>query len=185
MNTYLTQYRPFLFFLLRFALTYTVLSYCYSVYLDQFSIKNKEVDGITQQVAEQAKDLLQWVDSGAYLAPNPKEAGLKLFFHKRWIARIIEGCNAVSVIVLFVSFVIAFKGKLKSMLWFIPLGIVIIHGANVFRIAALAVALYHFPNAEHLLHGVLFPLVIYGIVFLLWIIWVNQFSIYAKHNVSK
>lgn len=185
MNTILNQYRPFLNFLLRFAVTYLVLTYCYTVYLDQFCIDNKEVDGFTRLVAEQTKSILNWVDPDAYIAPNPKEAGMKLFYQDRWIARIVEGCNAVSVMILFVSFVIAFKGRFQSMLWFIPLGIVCIHLANIFRIALLAIALYHFPNAEHLLHGVLFPLLIYGIVFLLWMVWVNRFSKYAQNNGSK
>ena len=87
--------------------------------------------------------------------------------------------------ILFVSFVIAFKGKFKAMVWFLPFGIAVIHIANIIRIALLAVALYHFPKAEHLLHGVLFPLLIYGIVFILWMIWVNRFSEYAKGTTQK
>ncbi|MFY7758818.1 MAG: exosortase family protein XrtF [Flavobacterium stagni] len=185
MTSYFKQYRPFLFFLLRFALTYVVLAYCYGLYLEQFSVERKEVDGITQWVAEQSKSVLQLVDSEAYIVPNPKEAGVKLFFHHRWIARIVEGCNAISVMILFVSFVIAFKGKFKAMVWFLPFGIAVIHIANIIRIALLAVALYHFPKAEHLLHGVLFPLLIYGIVFILWMIWVNRFSEYAKGTTQK
>lgn len=166
-------------------MTYVSLAYCYSLYLEQYSVEKKEVDGITQWVAEQSKMVLQVIDSEVYIAPNSKEAGIKLFFHQRWIARIVEGCNAVSVMILFVSFVIAFKGKFRAMVWFLPLGITVIHIANIIRIALLAVALYHFPNAEHLLHGVLFPLLIYGIVFILWMIWVNRFSEYAKGTTKK
>ena len=44
---------------------------------------------------------------------------------------------------------------------------------NIFRIALLCWAIYYFPEYEHILHGVLFPLVIYGVVFALWIIWTN------------
>jgi exosortase family protein XrtF len=53
---------------------------------------------------------------------------------------------------------------------------------NVIRIALIAIALYHYPEQEHLLHGVVFPLFIYGVVFLLWVIWVNKFSVYATQN---
>jgi hypothetical protein len=34
------------------------------------------------------------------------------------------------------------------------------------------------------LHGVLFPLFIYGVVFILWVIWVSKFSLYAKILLS-
>jgi exosortase family protein XrtF len=162
-----------------------VLTIGYATYLDQFDAKTKEVDSMTQLVAEQSKSLLQWVDSTAHTEPNPKEVGVKLFYKGQWIARIIEGCNAVSVIILFVSFVIAFRGKIKALIWFIPAGVLLIHFANISRIALLAIALYHYPNAEHLLHGVLFPFAIYGIVFLLWMVWVNRFSKLAATHVSK
>ena len=185
MNANRQAYRPFLFFLLRFGAAYLLLVFLYATYLGQFDVKQKEVDSITYEVAQQSKFVLHFFDDSASIAPNPKEAGVKLFYRQRWIARIIEGCNAVSVMILFVSFVVAFRGKMKSMLWFIPLGIVVIHCANILRIAFLAVALYHFPQAEHVLHGVLFPLAIYGIVFLLWMVWVNRFSIYAQRDEVK
>ncbi|MCZ8143949.1 exosortase family protein XrtF [Flavobacterium sp.] len=174
-----TVYRPFLSFLLRFIVSYAALAFLYQGYLLQYDSSQKEVDYITYQVAEQSKWVLQFFDETAYTAPNPKEAGIKLFYHNTWIARIIEGCNAVSVMILFAAFVVAFRGTWQRTLWFIPLGIGIIHLANILRIALLAIALYHFPTYEHALHGVLFPMVIYGIVFLLWMAWVNYFSKYA------
>jgi exosortase family protein XrtF len=55
---------------------------------------------------------------------------------------------------------------------------------NVLRIALLSVALYYHPDQEALLHGVVFPLIIYGFVFGLWILWVNKFSNYASKNTK-
>jgi exosortase family protein XrtF len=114
-----------------------------------------------------------------------KEASVKLFYHDKWVARIIEGCNAVSVVILFISFVIAFTGRFKQTLAFIIIGTIIIHFFNVLRIALLCMAIFHFPEYEHILHGVIFPLFIYGIVFLLWVIWVNKYSSYAKISIKK
>jgi len=65
------------------------------------------------------------------------------------------------------------------------MGSILIHLLNIGRIALLCVALYNFPQYEHLLHGVIFPLVIYGIVFLLWVIWVNKYSAYATEIDKK
>ena len=56
---------------------------------------------------------------------------------------------------------------------------VLIHILNVLRIALLSLALYYHPDQEPVLHGVVFPLMIYGFVFGLWVIWVNKFSNYA------
>ena len=148
-----------------------------------------EVDGITQMVATQSEKVLLLFDSHSYTMPNLKEPSVKLYYHDKWVARIIEGCNAVSVIILFISFVIAFTGRLKPTVLFILGGIVLIHVFNVIRIALLCMAIFHYPAYQHFLHGVLFPLVIYGVVFSLWVIWVNKFSFYAwsfyKRKIGK
>jgi len=180
LKDYFVQFKPFLIFLSKFALSYLVLTFLYQNYLGRFDEKNFQVDGFTKIVAEQSKQVLSLFDDHSYTMPNLKEPSVKLFYHDKWIARIIEGCNALSVIILFISFVIAFTGKLKQTLLFILGGSLIIHVFNVLRIALLCVALYNYPHLEHILHGVIFPLFIYGIVFLLWIIWVNNYSSYAK-----
>ena len=79
----------------------------------------------------------------------------------------------------------AFAGRISTTLLFLIGGSVLIYLLNVIRIAVLSVLLYRFPAYEHLLHGVIFPLFIYGVVFILWFIWVNYFSSYAKKSTSK
>lgn len=182
MKEYLVQFKPFLIFLAKFVLTYLVLTFVYESYLNQFNTINFEVDGFTKMVANQSQKVLSVFDNNSYTKPNLKEASVKLFYHDKWVARIIEGCNALSVIILFISFVIAFTGKLKQTLLFILVGSLIIHVFNVARIALLCMAIFHFPKYEHILHGVIFPLFIYGIVFILWVIWVNKYSFYAKKS---
>ena len=157
----------------------------YQSYLDRSQIKNFEVDDFTQAVAEQSATVLSWFDANAYTMPHLTEPTVKLFYKGKYISRIIEGCNAVSVIILFISFVIAFTGKLKNTVVFILTGSLLIHLLNIARIALLCIALYHFPQYEHILHGVVFPLIIYGVVFLLWVIWVNKFSLHAAVTVKK
>ncbi|MES2411948.1 MAG: exosortase family protein XrtF [Bacteroidota bacterium] len=179
MKNLLQQYKPFLLFLGKFILCYLVLTIIYQAYLNRFDSANAEVDSFTKLVAEQSETVLTWIDSQSYSLPHSKEPSVKLFYKGKYISRIIEGCNALSVIILFISFVIAFTGKFRKTILFIVFGIVLIHVLNIGRIALLCVALYHFPQYEHLLHGVIFPLVIYGVVFLLWVIWVNKYSLYA------
>ena len=162
-----------------------ILTFIYQTYLNRFDGKNAEVDSFTQLVAEQSAAVLSWFDSKSYTLPHLTEPTVKLFYKGKYISRIIEGCNALSVIILFISFVIAFTGKFKRTILFIVFGIVLIHVLNIGRIALLCVALYNLPQYEHLLHGVIFPLVIYGVVFLLWVIWVNKYSIYAGDTAKK
>ena len=185
MKNLLLQYKPFLLFLGKFIVSYLILTLTYQTYLNRFDAKNTEVDSFTQLVANQSKTVLSWFDSNSFTMPHLKEPSVKLFYKCKYISRIIEGCNALSVIILFISFVIAFTGKFKKTLLFILFGIILIHILNIARIALLCIALYHFPQYEHLLHGVVFPLVIYGVVFLLWVIWVNKYSLYATEVDKK
>ena len=101
---------------------------------------------------------------------------MQLFVNGTYLARIVEGCNAISIIVLFIAFVIAFAQSLKKTVLFIFVGSVLIYAVNILRIAILAIALYNYPEQEHWLHGVLFPALIYGMVFLLWLVWVRMLS---------
>lgn len=99
---------------------------------------------------------------------------MKLLINDHYLARIVEGCNALSVMALFAAFIVAFHQRLKSTLLYIIVGAVLIYCANLFRIVLLAIALYEYPQYEEFLHGVLFPAIIYGMVFLLWVVWVRR-----------
>lgn len=170
-------------FLGKFLLTYLLLTFVYESYLSQFDVKKFEVDGFTQLVAKQSKDVLVLFNYDASIMQSTKEPGMNLFYNQKMIARIIEGCNGLSVIILFISFVIAFSGKIKPTVLYVIGGSLLIHILNVIRISLLCLLMYYFPKQQHVLHGVVFPLFIYGVVFILWIIWVNKFSLYATKTV--
>lgn len=185
MKKYFALYRPFFIFLLKFFGVYVVLTAIYQLYLNRYDqLLTFEVDRFTQSVAQQVQWVLQVLDFQTQLLPHPKQASVKLVLENVYVSRVVEGCNAISVMILFVAFVVAFSGKLKTTLAFILLGCGLIHVLNVLRIALLSVALYYSPEQEPLLHGVVFPLFIYGVVFLLWVLWVNQFSNYAANKVQ-
>jgi len=179
MRRYLRQYRPFLLFLGKFFLAYALLAVAYQGYLSLCGQPQPAIDPATVSVGRQAAWLDRVFGADASVLPHPSQPALRFFYNGKSVARIIEGCNAISVMVLFAAFVIAFRGKLKTMLWFIVAGCIVIHLLNVVRIALLASAIYHFPAREELLHGVVFPLFIYGVVFMLWVLWVNKFSHHA------
>ena len=180
MPSYIRKYRPFFLFLGKFFLSYVVLAALYHYYLSQFNAARFEVDSVTRSVAMQSKDVLVFFGADASAAQHPFQACVKLFYNGKYVARIIEGCNAVSVMILFAAFVIAFSGRLKATVLYIISGCLIIHVLNIGRIALLSAAMYRFPQQEHFLHGVVFPLFIYAVVFLLWVIWVNKYSLYAE-----
>lgn len=171
-------------FLLKFFLSYILLTVIYHLYLSQFDVKQFEVDTVTKIVAKQAQQLVTFFGYESQITENFEQSSVKFFVEGKYVARVVEGCNAISVLILFVAFIIAFKGSWKRTFLFITIGCVLIYMLNILRIALISIALCFYPEQEHLIHGVLFPLFIYGVVFLLWVIWVNKFSIYAKKTVS-
>ena len=176
------QYKPFFVFLFKFFAVYAGLTLIYQTYLNSFDEPAFEVDDFTEIVAVQVKWFTDAVGYDTQIEPHPTQASVKYILDGTYIARVVEGCNALSVMILFVSFVVAFRGSLKNTVLFIVSGILIIHILNIIRIGLLTMALIRYPQFEHVLHGVIFPAVIYGIVFLLWVIWVNKFSVHAGKN---
>lgn len=182
MKEYFLKYRPFLQFLGVFLLSYLLLIGLYQLYLGQFDEAKLEVDGITNFVAEQTQMVLNSFGYIVNLAPSTNDPSVKVFVNLVPVVRIVEGCNAISVMILFVAFILAFsKGFTKTFL-FIVSGLLIIHILNVLRIALLTIGIMNYPEYTHILHGVIFPLVIYGIVFILWIVWVTKFATDATKN---
>lgn len=178
MKKYLVQFKPFLIFIGTFFSAYIVLTLLYKLYLNSFAAN--DVDGITNIVGHNVDKVMQFFNCDMKIQKSLLHPYLEVWYNKKYIIRIVEGCNAISVIILFISFIIAFSGKFKTTLIFILSGSFFIYILNVIRIVFLTILLYRFPENEHILHGVLFPLIIYGLVFLLWVFWVNKFSKYAK-----
>nr|WP_199000493.1 exosortase family protein XrtF [Flavobacterium sp. ASV13] len=178
MKKYLIQFKPFLIFISTFFGVYIVLTLFYKLYLDSFG--PNDVDGITNIVGRNVEQLMNVFNCDVKIYKSTVDSWLEVWYNKKYIIRIVEGCNAISVIILFISFIIAFSGKFKTTFIFVLSGTLLIYILNVSRIAMLTVLMFYFPQNGHFLHGTLFPLVIYGLVFLLWVIWVNKFSKYAK-----
>jgi exosortase family protein XrtF len=178
MKKYLVLYKPFLLFLGTFFFTYILLTFLYQFFLDSY--ESGKVDAITRLVAQNTETVLSGFDKSVFIKEDSKEPFFSLYFYQKELVRVVEGCNGISLIILFISFVVAFSGNLKNTLLFIFGGSLLIYILNVLRIAVLSILIYRFPNQLHLLHGVLFPLFIYSVVFMLWIVWVNKFSKYAK-----
>ena len=87
--------------------------------------------------------------------------------------RIVNGCNGLSTIGLFIGFVLAFPGRWRRRAWFLPLGGLVIYAANVGRITLLAGLQRYAPGAFNWIHSLGAPTFFYLIVFGLWVFWVH------------
>ena len=180
MKTLFRKYKSVVKFILTFLLVYAVLSISYKQYLNFSENSSYYPDYVTNLTARQSQLILESIGYEAQIAPHPNEPSMKRIINSKFVARIIEGCNSISIIILFISFMIAFPDKWKSTILYIFAGSTLIYAVNLFRIVFLSVGLYHYPWRREILHTVIFPLIIYGMVFLLWMFWVNRYALKYK-----
>lgn len=183
MNTFLQKNKHFLFFLLKFLGSYSVLFLVYTTYLQSFSEKNK-IDNITTAVTKATVQLLHYKDAEAKYVTDTNIA-YTIIYKQEPIARIIEGCNAISVIILFIAFVFSFSSTFLKTTLFIVSGSLLIYFLNIIRIFSIIVLMVAYPEYKKMLHDIVFPLFIYGVVFSLWLVWIVKYSGYGKRNSTK
>ena len=177
------KYKSVIRFIVTFLLVYGALSQAYQFYLDLSEDSKYYPDYLTNVAARQSKEILETIGYETRVEPHPDEPSMKLIIRDKYVARIVEGCNSISVIILFISFVIAFSDKFKTTFFYILAGSTFLYAVNLIRVVILSVGLYHYPWRREILHTVIFPAIIYGMVFILWMFWVNRFSNLKSKNV--
>lgn len=170
------KYKPVIQFVVLFLGSYLVLSALYAYYLKVSVDSGYPPDYLTNLVARQSATLLEAFGYTSALEVNTLREGMLLIIDNNYAVNIVEGCNAASVIILFVSFIISFAETFKKTFLFLLAGAVLIYVVNILRIALLVVALNKYPEYQDVLHSVIFPAVIYGMVFILWIVWVRTLN---------
>jgi exosortase family protein XrtF len=162
----------FQFFIVKAALLYGT---CYFLY--EFILKR--VTRGDQLFVRQIINLCRWIfDKLGYKTFASRDVNDMQVFgidgsNGVWIG---GPCNGITLMFLFAIFVIAYPGSNKNKLWYIPLGILIVHAINIIRIVALAlIANYNYEYLDFN-HTYTFTFIAYSVVFGLWMLWVNKFS---------
>ena len=131
---------------------------------------------ITKAVAHASVWVVEQFGYASEAIQNSGELSLTMYINETAVSRVIEGCNAVSIIVLFTAFIIAFSNRFVPTLFYVLFGSLLIYAINILRIAVIGIGLYEFPEYKEFLHEILFPALIYGLVLVLWVIWVQNYS---------
>lgn len=92
-----------------------------------------------------------------------------------------DNCNAIALFALFSGFILCFPGNVRSKIWYIPAGIVLIFLLNCLRMVVLAISDIYSRAWTEFNHSYTFTIVMYGFIFFLWMYWVNRYS-FAKKN---
>jgi exosortase family protein XrtF len=93
----------------------------------------------------------------------------------------VEGCNAISIMILFVAFIFAFYKGLKTFIFMLA-GLILLFIMNLFRIVGLNIVMTDYKQYGKTFHDFVFPAVIYGTVVLLWLIWIKFFALKNENS---
>jgi exosortase family protein XrtF len=175
-------FKPTILFLGKFFGLYLLLSVAYGFYIRAYdTAQPAEVDPITRYVAIHCGGFSSWlgyevtiVDDDHLRQENqPERTYDSLWLNDQYALSVEEGCNGINIMIIFLSFVIAFGGRPVRMLWFIPAGIVFIHLANIGRLFLLSYLNVSWSaEAYHFFHKYGFTAVLYLAILILWYLWV-------------
>lgn len=159
-----------LLFLVKFFGVYGIFTFLYAHYLGAYP---DSIDPFSAVVAEQTNMTIGLFHEGMWLKYLEETPRILMMHYYHPYQAIVEGCNAVSVMILFVAFIVAFKAQYYHYFWFIPFGLFTLHIFNIVRITFLGLSYLHYPEYAVMLHDYAFPAVIYGVTMSLWFIWVK------------
>ena len=174
------DFKPVLKILLRFVVIYVLLVLGYQFYLNFY--ENSGLDPISVWVADQTVFIQNSFSYPSQMVPGTPEQQTSWFYVSgKYVSRMVEGCNAVSVMILFLAFILAFYQGAKTFI-FAAAGLVFLHIINVLRIAGLNILLVELPQYSKIGHDYFFPAIIYGSVVIFWLVWINYFALKAPRN---
>lgn len=166
------EFAPALRFVGIFVGLYLSLNVLYGLWVETYDL----ADPATVAVTRQSSSLLRWIGEDTYTKPKDGTPTVSICKEDRVVVNVFEGCNGINVAIVFVAFMAAFGGNRKKMVWFIPLGLAMIHIANLLRVSGLFWVAEYFEQYFYYVHKYAFTASIYVMVFLLWWIWIEKIN---------
>ncbi|MBS1490501.1 MAG: exosortase family protein XrtF [Bacteroidetes bacterium] len=167
----ITENKKSLFFLVTFVGSYLVLNTLYGFYIQHYYPGS---DPFTRAVSAQVVWVLSLFDSSVAAFPSQFSEYIPIANDRENMIYVFEGCNSLNVMIVYISFLLAFKGTSRLFILFAGMGTAVIYVLNVARIVLLYAVAFYFPERLYFFHKYLFTVFIYIAVFVLWFFWVKQ-----------
>jgi len=100
-----------------------------------------------------------------------------LYLAASHISIAVEGsCSGLKQFYEWIVLMVLFPGPWKKKLWYIPLGLLVVHLDNIIRIVILSVVAVYWPRQWDFIHLWILRPFFYVVIFGLWVIWVEKFK---------
>lgn len=167
------EFTPTILFLAKFVGIYLVGNFLYGLYATAYE---PAPDPATYWVTDQTAKVLTVCGWPTVAEDRADKATTELSYDGKRILAVYEGCNGINVMIIFVAFLVAFGPLTKQLLWFIPVGLLVIHLMNLARITLLFWVSIYMKDYMYFTHKYLFTAILYIAVFILWVWWVRMFA---------
>ncbi|MEL7005013.1 MAG: exosortase family protein XrtF [Bacteroidota bacterium] len=174
--TLLTEFKRPILFLVKFIVLYFVLNLCYGLFVDYYS---PSIDPFTDWVAENTAFVLRIIGYSVDSVPSNNMPHSVIKQGPLSVISVFEGCNGINIAIIFASFIFVFSKPNAKMIWFILLGLIVIHITNLIRICLLFYVAINLEDYFYFTHKYFFTAIIYVVVFVMWYIWVSKIAVSA------
>ncbi|MBQ2540862.1 MAG: archaeosortase/exosortase family protein [Paludibacteraceae bacterium] len=98
---------------------------------------------------------------------------------------IVWSCSGLKQMFIWFCLILTVRGGWKHKLWFIPFGWLCCHLFNILRIAIITLFLENHPDWFPMLHDYIFKYLFYGMMFLLWVWFVERIRGREEESVAE
>lgn len=92
-----------------------------------------------------------------------------LFKNNKKIISIADGCNGLTLFVLYIGFIIAYPTSIKAKIIYTVAGLFLIVLINILRTTGLAYLAYSYPKFLPFAHHYLYKMITYALIFAIWV----------------
>jgi exosortase family protein XrtF len=174
------EFIPAFRFLIAFLGLYLGLNLLYGWWISSYQ---GTADWATNLVTEQTSYILNILGEQTITQPKSDAPTIRIIKESRTVISVFEGCNGINVMIVFLSFLFAYRGSWKSLVWFLPMGLFLIYVANLIRVALLFYVAEYWQHYFYYVHKYLFTAAIYLVVFVLWWWWMKMVSGFSLKNI--
>lgn len=173
-------------FLLRCLGLYIAWSIIYLSFIKDHTDIELWLTSTTAHVTTQLINIFYTAGKFSYLdLPYAGEAGQsvsQILLDAKPLLVIADSCNALTLMVLFAGFIIAYPGDWRLKFPFIAVGSLTVFVINVVRCIVLIFNYLYFRSSFEFNHKYTFTIAVYLCVFYFWMLWANR---YGSRKVGK
>lgn len=176
------EFKPSFLFLGKFLAIYFIGNIAYGLFVESYGDR---ADDVTRCTTIQTSRALNFMGERTSTIMNPHGPTVFLKNGSQVVLNVFEGCNGLNVIIIFIAFILAFGGSIRKMIWFLPMGVAIIHLCNLLRLSLLYFTAQHFEHYFYFVHKYFFTAILYLIIFALWSLWIIRFNVRSSQEESQ